>query len=272
VAREETFSRQKQLKVIPEDAKLTPRPKELPAWDELTDLQKTVASRLMEAYAAALAHADAQVGRVLDTLRDMGEFENTLVIFIQGDNGGSAEGGFNGQLFSQSMLNGFGEDPTTSCHARRKSAVPDLYNQYPGAWGWAMNTPFQYYKMVSSHFGGTRNGMVMSWPARIKDNGGVRSQFHFVSDIMATLLDAAGVEAPASINGVAQDPSMAPACCTHWTTVPRLPRAPGRSSRCWRVSASIRTAGSRPPNRHRAMDEFVDADCRRPLQQTLGAV
>lgn len=204
--REETFARQEQLRVIPDDAKLTPRPKELPAWDELSDLQKSVASRLMEAYGAALSYADAQIGRVIDALREMGEIENTLVIFIQGDNGGSAEGGFNGQLFSQSMLNGFSEELDYQLSRTDDIGGPDLYNQYPGAWGWAMNTPFQYYKMVSSHFGGTRNGMVMSWPARIKDKGGLRSQFHFVSDIMATLLEAAGVEAPAVLNGVAQDP------------------------------------------------------------------
>lgn len=204
--REESYARQKASGVIAQDAVLTPRPDDLPAWDSLSPDQRRLAARLMEAYAAALAHADHHVGRVLDAVRDMGAQDNTLVLFIQGDNGGSAEGGFNGLLFEQSWTNGFDEDLAYLLEHIDDIGGPKAYNHFPAAWGWAMNTPFQYYKQVASHFGGTRNGLVMSWPQQIADGGGVRTQFHFVSDIMATALEAAGVAAPAVLRGVKQDP------------------------------------------------------------------
>ena len=203
--REQTFERQKKLGILPESARLTPRPDDLPAWNSLPEERQRLAARLMEAYAAALSYADHQVGRVIDALDKMGELDNTLVIFIQGDNGGSAEGGMNGLLFEQSYLNGFDESLSYALERIDDIGGPSLYNHYPAAWGWAMNTPFQYYKQVASHFGGTRNGLVMSWPARIKDHGGIRPQFHFVSDIMPTVLEAAGAEIPALLDGVAQD-------------------------------------------------------------------
>jgi Arylsulfatase A and related enzymes len=204
--REETFARQKAQGVIPHDARLSPRPDELPAWDSLSADQKLLAARLMEAYAAALAHADHHVGRIVDALKEMGEFDNTLIIFVQGDNGGSAEGGFNGLLFEQSWTNGFEEDLQHVLEHIDDIGGPAAYNHFPAAWGWALNTPFQYYKQVASHFGGTRNGMVMSWPKRISSGGETRSQFHFVSDIMPTVLEAAGVPAPEQLQGVKQDP------------------------------------------------------------------
>ena len=203
--REQTFERQKKLGILPESARLTPRPDDLPAWNSLPEERQRLAARLMEAYAAALSYADHQVGRVIDALDKMGQLDNTLVIFIQGDNGGSAEGGMNGLLFEQSYLNGFDESLSYALERIDDIGGPSLYNHYPAAWGWAMNTPFQYYKQVASHFGGTRNGLVMSWPSRIKDHGGIRSQFHFVSDIMPTVLEAAGAEIPALLDGVAQD-------------------------------------------------------------------
>ncbi|HSW17938.1 MAG TPA: sulfatase-like hydrolase/transferase [Ramlibacter sp.] len=204
--RRETFERQQALGVVPADARLTERTDGLPAWDSLSADQKKLAARLMEAYAGALAHADHQVGRVIDSLRESGELENTLVIFIQGDNGGSAEGGFNGLLFEQSYVNRFEEDPQYLLERIDDIGGPAAYNTYPAAWGWAMNTPFKYFKQVASHFGGTRNGMVLSWPKGIADRGGLRSQFHHVSDIMPTILDAAGVPPPATLAGVPQDP------------------------------------------------------------------
>ena len=205
VLREQTFARQKAQGVIPADAVLTPRPDGLPAWDTQSADQKRLGARLMEAYAAALSHADHQVGRVIDALETMGQLDNTLVIFIQGDNGGSAEGGLNGLLFEQSATNRFEEDYSYFLGRINDIGGPSLYNHYPAGWGWAMNTPFQYYKQVASHFGGMRNGMVMSWPKRIADKGGVRSQFHYVSDIMPTVLEAVGIPAPAMIDGLQQD-------------------------------------------------------------------
>ncbi len=204
--REQTFARQRALGIVPPHATLTARADVLPAWDSLPLEERRTGARLMEAFAAALAHADHQVGRVLDAVREMGDAENTLVVFIQGDNGGSAEGGLQGLLFEQSYANGFDEDPGYVRERLDDVGGPAAYNHYPAGWGWAMNTPFQYYKQVASHFGGTRNGLVMSWPARIRDGGGVRTQFHFVSDVMPTILEAAGVTVPASIDGIAQDP------------------------------------------------------------------
>jgi arylsulfatase A-like enzyme len=204
VQRERTFALQKQLGIIPSNTRLTPRPAALPAWNSLTTEQKHVYSRFMEAYAGALSHLDAQVGRILDYLQTSGQLENTLVIFIQGDNGGSAEGGLDGTMFEQSMINVTAEKLSDIARHVDEFGGPTMYNNYPVGWAWAMSTPFQWYKQVASHFGGNRNGMVVSWPARIKDVGGLRSQFHFVTDVAPTILSAAGVESPKIFNGVEQ--------------------------------------------------------------------
>ncbi len=172
--REETFARQKAMGLVPANANLTERSPGIPAWDSLNADQKKVFAHMMEVYAAALSHCDYQMGRILDAISDQGELENTLVVYIQGDNGASGEGGPQGH--------------------------------YPVGWAHAMDTPFQWTKQIASHFGGTRNGLVISWPARIKDKGGVRSQFHHVIDIMPTLLEAAGVPVPVRINGMDQQP------------------------------------------------------------------
>ena len=204
--REATFARQKACGAIPQDAKLTARPDAVQSWDSLSERERKTAARLMEAYAAALDYCDHEVGRVLDSLREMGEFDNTLVIFIQGDNGGSAEGGLEGFLYEQSWTNALPEDPDYVFENLDKVGGPDAYSHFPAAWGWAMNTPFQYYKQVASHFGGMRNGMVMSWPDGFKGATGDRSQFHHVSDVVPTVLEAAGIRAPGVIDGVEQDP------------------------------------------------------------------
>ncbi|NDZ17071.1 arylsulfatase [Variovorax sp. WS11] len=203
--RRETFERQKRLKLLPQDTVLTERPDNLPAWTTLSPTQKLLASRLMEAYAAALDHCDHHVGRILASLKELGELDNTFVLFIQGDNGGSAEGGFNGLLFEQSWANGFDEAFEDQLKQIHEIGGPKAYNHFPAAWGWAINAPFKYYKQVASHFGGTRNGLVMSWPGVIADHGSVRAQFHHVVDVLPTILEAAGVEAPNSINGILQD-------------------------------------------------------------------
>ena len=204
--REETFARQKAAGLIPADAKLTERSAGIPAWDSLNTDQKKVYARMMEVYCAALAHCDHQMGRVLDAIEAQGELDNTLVIYIQGDNGASGEGGLQGLLNEMTFFNAIPEDFKEVMRRMDELGGPNTFNHYPVGWAHAMDTPFQWAKQVASHFGGTRNGLVISWPDRIKDKGGIRSQFHHVIDIMPTILEAAGVPAPTSINGVTQKP------------------------------------------------------------------
>jgi arylsulfatase A-like enzyme len=206
VMRAQTLARQKALGVVPADAADAPRPATLPRWDSLTADQRRLYARYMEAYAASLAYADAQIGRVIESLRARGELENTLVIYIQGDNGASAEGSFDGKLFEQSPLAGVPEDLAYAQAHIGDIGGPAAYNLIPGGWGWAMNAPFPWAKRYASHFGGLRNGMVVAWPRHVPDPGAVRSQFAHVSDIMPTVLEAAGVTAPQTLNGVRQQP------------------------------------------------------------------
>jgi arylsulfatase len=204
--REETFARQKQMGIVPGNAKLTSRPKEIPAWDSLDRDHKKVYARMMEVYAAALSHADEQMGRVVDAIEEMGKLDNTLVIYIQGDNGASAEGTLQGLLNEASIMNNIPEDFSQVLARMDELGSDKTLNHYPVGWAHAMDTPFQWTKQIASHFGGTRNGLVISWPARIKDKGGIRTQFHHVIDIAPTILEAAGVQAPAVLNGVPQKP------------------------------------------------------------------
>jgi arylsulfatase len=204
--REETLARQKQLGIVPQNTKLTERTKGIPAWDSLNADQKKVFAHMMEVYAAALAHADYQMGRILDAIEEMGDLDNTLVIYIQGDNGASAEGSPQGLLNEMTYFNGVPEDFKEVVRRMDQLGGPMTYNHYPIGWAHAMDTPFQWTKQVASHFGGTRNGLVISWPGRIKDQGGLRAQFHHVIDIAPTILDACGVKAPAVLNGVPQKP------------------------------------------------------------------
>ena len=175
--REETFARQKKLGIIPPNTQLTPRPKDIPAWDSLDADHKKVYAHMMEVYAAALSYCDTQMGRVLDAIEDMGELDNTLVIYIQGDNGASAEGTPQGLLNEMSIFNNIPEDFKQVMAHMDELGGPTTFNHYPVGWAHAMDTPFQWTKQVASHFGGTRNGLVISWPARIKDKGGIRTQF-----------------------------------------------------------------------------------------------
>jgi arylsulfatase len=204
--REETLARQKQLGIVPQNTKLTERAPGIPAWDSLNPDQKKVFAHMMEVYAGALAHADYQMGRVLDAIEEMGELDNTLVIYIQGDNGASAEGGQQGLLNELTYFNGVPESFSEVMKRMDELGGPNTYNHYPIGWAHAMDTPFQWTKQIASHFGGTRNGLVISWPARIKDKGGIRPQFHHVIDIAPTILEACGVQPPAVLNGVAQKP------------------------------------------------------------------
>jgi len=161
---------------------------------------------MIEVYAACVAHSDHQIGRVIGALREMGQLDNTLVIFIQGDNGASAEGGPHGELNEAMFMNGLSEELPVLLQHIDKLGGPMAYNHYPVGWAHAMDAPFQWFKQVASHFGGTRNGLVMSWPQGIQARGDVRNQFHHVIDIAPTLLDILGLQAPAVVHGVPQLP------------------------------------------------------------------
>jgi arylsulfatase len=205
--REETFARQKELGIIPADAALTPRPDEIPAWDSLTADQQRLYSRMMEVYAAALAHADYQIGRVIASIEESGELDNTLIFYIQGDNGASAEGTLQGTTNEvATAANGVTENFDYLLSMMDELGGPNTYNHYPVGWALAMDTPFQWTKQVASHFGGTRNDLVISWPARIAADGEVRPQFHHVIDIVPTILEVTGITFPDVLNGVPQKP------------------------------------------------------------------
>jgi arylsulfatase len=204
--REQTLARQIEMGIVPRGTQLTKRPEGIPAWDSLDTDQKQVFARMMEVYAAALSHCDDQIGRVLAEIERSGELDNTLVIYIQGDNGASAEGGPQGLLNEMTFFNAIPEEMSELVRRMDELGGPTTFNHYPIGWAHAMDTPFQWTKQVASHFGGTRNGMVICWPARIKGAGGLRSQFHHVIDVTPTILEAVGVEMPAVLNGVAQKP------------------------------------------------------------------
>jgi arylsulfatase len=204
VMREQTLARQKAMGIVPQNTVLTARPDNLPAWTSLSASQKRIAARLMEAYAAALAYSDSQIGRVVQKLKDRGEFDNTLIVYIQGDNGSSAEGGPDGLLYEESFVQGQHESLDYVLENIDEIGGPRAANNYPAGWGWAMNTPFRYYKQVASYLGGTRNGMVISWPKGIAAHGEMRDQFHFVSDVAPTILETVGISPPESLHGVRQ--------------------------------------------------------------------
>jgi len=202
--REETFARQKQLGVVPADAKLTPRPKEIPAWDDESADAKKVFARLMENYTGYLEYTDAEIGRVIDAVAANGELDNTLVIYIVGDNGASAEGGLEGTVNGIASLNGIQLGLPGLLAKYDQIGGPETEPNTPVGWAWAADTPFQWTKQVASHFGGTRNPMVVSWPKHIVDKGGMRSQFLHLIDVAPTVLDVAGIAQPEVVNGIPQ--------------------------------------------------------------------
>ena len=193
--REATFERQKKLGVVPPDAKLTARSEGLPAWDSLNDGQKKIYARMMEVFAGYAAHVDHHMGRIVDAVKAMPNADNTIFIYIVGDNGASAEGGLEGSLNENLFFNGFPEKWQDNLKHIDEIGGPKWFNHFPSAWAHAMNTPFQWTKQVASHFGGTRNPMIISWPAKIKDKGGLRRQFLHVIDIVPTLYEAIGITA-----------------------------------------------------------------------------
>jgi arylsulfatase len=202
--REETYQRQLDAGTIPPGTTLTSRPAEVPAWDDYPDRYKPVASRLMEVFAGFLAHTDAQIGRVLDAVERLGIDDNTMIMFITGDNGASAEGTIHGAWSAPSFQNGIDEDPEWLLAHMDDFGTARCENHYNVGWAWALDAPFQWMKQVASHFGGTRNGMALRWPQKIRDRGGLRSQFHHVVDVAPTILEAAGITWPSHVNGLAQ--------------------------------------------------------------------
>jgi len=206
--REETFDRQKKLGVIPADAELTARPKEIPAWNDMPEALKPVLRREMEVYAGFLEYADHHVGRLIDALDKLHLLDDTLIYYIVGDNGASAEGTLQGTYNEMIAFNGASAIETPEFLMARidKLGSPDSYNHFAVGWAHAMDTPYQWTKQVASHWGGTRNGTIVHWPSHIKGKGEIRTQFHHVIDIAPTLLEAAGLPEPQSVNGVQQHP------------------------------------------------------------------
>ncbi len=204
--RETIFANQKRLGIMPANAKLTPWPKELPEWDSLGREEKQLFIKQADIYGAYLAYADHEIGRVVQAVEDLGELDNTLIVYIGGDNGASAEGMLNGTPNEFTTFNGI------------PVPVKDQFLWYPfwgsertfphfaAGWAWAMDTPFKWVKQVPSHFGGTAQGVAMSWPGHIRDTGGIRRQFHHVIDIVPTILEVAGIAPPETINGINQSP------------------------------------------------------------------
>jgi arylsulfatase len=206
--REESFARQKKLGVIPADCQLTPRNKEVPTWEEMPEAFKPVLSREMEVYAGFLEYTDHHVGRIVEALEKLKILDNTLIYYICGDNGASAEGSINGCFNEMSYFNGLQSLETPEYLSARidKFGGPESYNHYAVGWALALDTPYQWTKQVASHWGGTRNGTVVHWPKGFKAKGEIRSQFAHVIDVAPTVLEAAGLPQPESVNGIQQAP------------------------------------------------------------------
>jgi arylsulfatase len=206
--RQEILERQKKLGVVPADTELTARHEEIPAWDETDEALKPILARQMEIYAGFLEHTDHHVGRLIDTLEDLGVLNHTLVYYIIGDNGASAEGTVHGTFNETLLLNGASQVETVEFMAARidKFGTPEAYNHYAVGWAHAMDTPYQWTKQVASHWGGTRNGTIVHWPSGFKATGEIRSQFHHVIDVAPTILGVAGLPEATIVNGVQQHP------------------------------------------------------------------
>lgn len=203
-AREEILARQRELHVVPEACELTRRHDEIPSWDELDERERRIAARLMEAYAGFAEHTDHQVGRLVDALVDAGEFDNTVFLYILGDNGASAEGGIHGSLNEIAALNGIHDSVDNLMARLDEVGSRSTYNHYPAGWAHAMNTPYQWTKQVASHWGGTRVGMIAHWPNGIAAGGRVTDSWQHVIDVYPTILECAGLPVPTHVNGVEQ--------------------------------------------------------------------
>ena len=204
--REETFARQKKAGIIPENATLAPKPKEIKDWDALSADEKKLFARQMEVYAGFAEHTDYEVSRLITAIEEMGELDNTVIFFIAGDNGASAEGQMNGVYNEMTYFNGIPETVPEMLKHLDEWGSPSTYPHFSAGWAVAMDVPFTWTKQVASDFGGTRNGMVIHWPNGIKAKGEIRSQFGHVIDIGPTIYEISGIPSPKTVNGIAQDP------------------------------------------------------------------
>lgn len=205
--REKIFANQKRLGVIPANTQLTPWPDDLPRWDSLSDVKKKIVLREADVFAAYTAYVDHEIGRVVQAVEDMGKLDNTVIIYINGDNGTSAEGSMMGTPNWMATANGVLELPELEYLRYYEAWGSDqTYPHMAVPWAWAFDTPFKWVKQIASHFGGTRQGMAISWPGHINDVGGIRTQFHHVIDIVPTILEAAGIRAPDMVDGIKQKP------------------------------------------------------------------
>jgi arylsulfatase A-like enzyme len=204
--RDQIFANQKKLGVIPQNTELTPWPDLLPKWDTLNPTQKKVYAHQAEIFGAYAAYTDHEIGRVIQTVEDLGKLDNTLIIYISGDNGTSAEGSAIGTTFDLAAIQGI--DMPVDAQLKFYDVLgSDLTTPHMSvAWSWAFDTPFKWTKQIASYFGGTRQGMAISWPGHIKDLGGIRSQFHHIIDIVPTILEVAGIQPPGTVNGIVQKP------------------------------------------------------------------
>ena len=204
--REQILSRQRESGVVGPDAELSPWAPGVPHWDELSDTERKVAVRLMETYAGFAEHTDAQVGRLVEALERLDVLDDTMIVFLLGDNGASGEGGPEGTLREHLVGHGFADDPEWMARRLDRIGSADTYAIYPVGWALAMNTPYQWTKQVASHYGGTRDGLIVHWPNGIAARGEIRHQWHHVIDILPTVLEAAGLPEPTSVRGVEQQP------------------------------------------------------------------
>lgn len=204
--REETLAKQIALGVVPKGTQLARKPQAIEDWDSLSADEKRLFARQMEVFAGFASHTDHEVGRLVDSIEEMGELDNTLIVYVVGDNGASAEGGMLGMFNEMTYFNGVAETTDFMLKKIDQWGGPECFNHFAAGWAVAGNTPFTWTKQVASNFGGTRNGVVFHWPKGIKSKGEVRNQFHHVVDIAPTIFDAAKIPSPKEVNGVAQQP------------------------------------------------------------------
>jgi len=204
--REETLAKQKQLGLVPQNVKLAPKPTDIKDWDKLSADEKKLFTRQMEAFAGFAEHTDHEVGRLVSAIEDLGEMDNTLFLYVVGDNGSSAEGQMNGMFNEMTYFNGIPETVPDMLKHLDEWGSPSTYPHMAAGWAVALDAPFAWTKQVASDFGGTRNGMVAHWPAGIKAKGEVRTQFTHVIDIAPTVFEACHVPSPTTVNGIKQDP------------------------------------------------------------------
>ena len=242
------IKQQKKLGVVPKDAELTKRHDEIPSWDEMPDDLKPVLARQMEIYAGFFEQTDHEVGRLVDAIDDLGVLGDTLIYYILGDNGASAEGTLNGCFNEMTTLNGMPGIETTEFLLSKIDdfGTPEAYNHYAVGWAHALCAPYQWTKQVASHWGGTRNGTIVHWPNGVTGKGETRDQFHHVIDVAPTILEAAGLPAPAAVNGIAQAPLEGVSMLPHAARRRRLRKpTPSSTSRCSAIAVSTTRAG--PP-------------------------